>query len=208
MDVLAFIASLVSSLAWPVVAVALALVFRKQIKSLADRLPKRVKAGPLEIEYAEAATKTAVAVASSPEASLAPPTDASLVERYDDLAQREPTAAVMEASKSVEASLLTKLRANGIAPPLAGMRRLADIAFAGGLISEQTRDAVRGLTVMRNLAAHPSQSTEHIDYEKSMEYLVLADAVLFAIESKVRPSRNTMPKTEEPQRSHSREDAG
>lgn len=50
MDTLTFVASVVGSLAGPLAVVLLALVFHTQVKALSDRL-KRVKAGPLEVEW-------------------------------------------------------------------------------------------------------------------------------------------------------------
>lgn len=53
MDLLTFIAELFKAGAWPVAAVSIALIFRKQIQALLVRL-KKGKFGPAEFEFEEA----------------------------------------------------------------------------------------------------------------------------------------------------------
>jgi hypothetical protein len=51
-----------------------------------------------------------------------------------------------------------------------------------GLISEETFRAVGGLAVLRELAAHGHDDT--ISADRARDYLVLADAVLYALQAK------------------------
>jgi uncharacterized phage-associated protein len=46
-----FVASLVSSLAWPLSLATIAWLLRRQLAALLDGPVKRWKAGPVEIEY-------------------------------------------------------------------------------------------------------------------------------------------------------------
>jgi hypothetical protein len=108
MDGLTFVSSLISSLAWPVAVVVLVLAFRKPIGRMFERLPKRVKAGPVEVEWPEVATEARVALATSSEVR----TDASpgsLTERFAKLAEEEPAAAIMAAWAEVEKSLRARV---------------------------------------------------------------------------------------------------
>ncbi|MGY8590239.1 hypothetical protein L0935_18570, partial [Paracidovorax citrulli] len=59
MDWLTFISKLIDSIAWPVAAVLLGLIFRKKLAELLPLL-RKVKAGPLEAEF-EIATKQVLA---------------------------------------------------------------------------------------------------------------------------------------------------
>lgn len=58
---------------------------------------------------------------------------------------------------------------------------LAVMAQRNGLISAESVNAVQGLAAMRNLIAH--RDTEDVSTDKAVDYLVLADAALFAIRS-------------------------
>ena len=53
MDPLTFLASLVLSLAWPATVAVIAWWFRDHIKPRLDRLPKRLKLGPVDVEWYE-----------------------------------------------------------------------------------------------------------------------------------------------------------
>jgi hypothetical protein len=172
MDGLTFVSSLISSLAWPVAVVVLVLAFRK---------PKRVKAGPVEVEWPEVATEARVALATSSEVR----TDASpgsLTERFAKLAEEEPAAAIMAAWAEVEKSLRARVGDLAVRQrSLAGLM-LARLAREQGTISDSTLRAVEGLSVLRNLAAHGRDG--EVDREKALDYLTLADATLFAIRTR------------------------
>ncbi|MVT29174.1 hypothetical protein GO496_14535 [Acidovorax citrulli] len=60
MDWLTFISKLIDSIAWPVAAVLLGLIFRKKLAELLPLLRKVKAAGPLEAEF-EIATKQVLA---------------------------------------------------------------------------------------------------------------------------------------------------
>ena len=51
-----------------------------------------------------------------------------------------------------------------------------------GVISKQTSDAVYGLSMLRNLAAHAGRFRREVQPDEAKEYLALADGVLYAIE--------------------------
>ena len=56
---------------------------------------------------------------------------------------------------------------------------LARQASSQKLISDETLSAIRGLAVLRNLAAH--SPTDEIAADRARDYLALADAVLYAL---------------------------
>jgi len=179
-DGLAFVASLVSSLAWPVAVVVLVLVFRGPIGRMVERLPKRVKAGPVEVEWPELSTEARVALATAPEIRTIA-AEGSLTERFADMAAKEPSAAVMAAWSEVERVLREKAGDLGVRQPsIAGMM-LARLVHERGLISDASLQAIEGLAMLRNLAAHGRG--EEVDREKALDYLTLADATLYAIKT-------------------------
>lgn len=178
MDPLAFISSIASSIAWPVVALILAVAFRKQIIGLLDRPPTRVKAGPFEVEWAEAEKAVAVALATGAAAPARESIAGSLLDRLSALVDTDPTGAIMAAWNEVERAL--RDRVGGIAqqPSIAGAT-LAHIAREGGHISAQTEEALGGLRALRNLAAHGPGG--EVDRGKARDYVALADSTIYAI---------------------------
>jgi hypothetical protein len=192
-DWLEFVAAMTGSLAWPAAAAVIALLFRRQIREAlgqgGDRQLKRFKAGPIEAEWEARVQQALVDVAESTEADhgaqaggMTPST--TLLERLGEIAQREPRAAVMAAYAEIEVALQQYLALAGYigtARPMSA-RQLARAALSRQLISSEIADAIEGATVLRNLAAHGPG--DEINREKAAEYLVLADAVLFAIEAR------------------------
>jgi hypothetical protein len=170
---LAFIASLVASLAWPAAAVTVAVVFRREIRDLLSRRGlHRVKAGPFEAEWNLAEQHVprnlrVVAQTREPNsvesASAAISPRSAILERHDELVAR--------LSEAVTDRL-------GVLPEDQSVSELIDLAHREGVINASTKDALVGLSVMRNLAAH---GPDGVDAEKANEFLVLADAVEYAV---------------------------
>jgi hypothetical protein len=180
MDGLTFVSSLVASLAWPVTVLALALLFRGPLRRLFDRLPKRVKAGPVEVEWPEIAAEARVALATAGEAP-AQADAGSLTERFVDLAKREPAAAVMAAWAEIEKAVRDRMAERGALSDRDSVYLMVDLALRVGAINAGTAQAVKGLIHLRNLAAHGR--ADELDTEKAIDYLTLADATLYAIQT-------------------------
>lgn len=58
---------------------------------------------------------------------------------------------------------------------------LAKIAWERGLISEEARAAIDGLSVLRNLTA---QAGVDVSDDRARDYLAMADAVMYALRPK------------------------
>jgi hypothetical protein len=189
MDWLMFIASLVSSLAWPGVAVAFILMFRRQVRDLIGRLVEAEGFG-----FMGKFDRTATAVAKAAAETLAQAGTASgtgqafdatvvvhesLSSTLGNLATENPSDAIMTAWVEIEKAIRERIGGLGTRQPTIAGMMLVRIAYERGEISEATLQAVQGLEVLRNLAAH-GRSNE-VDAEKAQEYLSLADATLYAI---------------------------
>jgi hypothetical protein len=180
-DTRQFIASLVGSLAWPMAIVILVVVLRHRLADLFEQLPKRVKAGPLELEWDRTVAETATELAAPRAASPAAPVYVDDLADLVPLADTHPGAAVLDAAARVEQALATRFEAAGAdVPPSRGMRDLARRAVAQGLISEETARAIDGLTILRNLAAH---GRDGVTPDRAREFLTLAEAVLYQLGS-------------------------
>jgi hypothetical protein len=181
-DTQQFIASLVSSLAWPGAIIVLALLFRRQLRQLLSGPLKRLKAGPsgLELEFDRLISEAQAQVEPAPDvAELEAPESA--VADLAEVARASPAAAVLDGFARVEQELRERLRAAG--DPRADNKRgalmLARAALDAKLITPETMEAIRGMAVLRNLAAHGGAAD--LSEDRAREYLALADAVLFAI---------------------------
>jgi non-ribosomal peptide synthetase component F len=176
----------IATLAWPIFALVAVILFRSQLgRILATAGPlRRAKAGPLEVEWERQLAEAEVDIEA---AGIAPPTTAP--ELADDLAavaRTSPTAAIMEAYARVEAELRQLLQGRGLSEVelRSGGARLARMAARLGVISEEAVRAVEGIGVMRNLAAHGQPRA--ISPDQAIDYLVLADSVLYAIRNPPR----------------------
>ena len=181
MDWLGFIASLVGGIAWPALVLALAILFRHELRPLLTRPIHRAKAGPVEIEWEKRVGEARVDLAKSPEAAEQPATDLHPRLSMSALA---PRAAVLTAFAEVEKDLRDTLEVAHVdigAPGQQGMRQIVDQAVAARVISQPTAQAIRGLIVLRNLAAHGGG--EDIDPEKAEEFVALAESVKYALEA-------------------------
>lgn len=115
MSWLEFVARLVDSVVWPVVVLVALIVLRRPIaRLLTDRPPKRVKAGPLEVEWtreiAEAETELSATGAPLPAGTTA---ESSIVAELTAEARKAPAVAVLEAHAVVERELRTLLEMKG-----------------------------------------------------------------------------------------------
>ncbi len=179
MSDLEFIAALVKALAWPIVVLAVALLFRRQLAKLLDQPLRSLRAGPLEANWdlQAAELRTELADSSSPGPAGSPDATADLA----PLASAAPVAAVLQAFSRIEErlhELLVDEPGRGSALQLA--RRAADLH----LISPDAVRAVEGAAVLRNLVAH-GRPTD-LDEPRARDYLALVDAVLFALHSPPR----------------------
>jgi len=173
-----FVASLVSSLAWPVAVVIVAIVFRSPISEMINRL-EHVKS-PFFEGWAKAAAEAHEAVlttgVTAPERRDAP--DDSLTARFSDLARTSPPGAVMAAWVEVEQALKANIEAAGATPDRLDQRNW-QVALRAGLVTEGTAVALQRLRDLRDLAAHRS---EYVDAGRAFDFLALADSVMWAID--------------------------
>jgi len=187
-SVLEFIASLVGSLAWPLAALGIAVVFRNHIKrllSVAGPMRKLKGPGGIEAFYDSEVEETKQAAAEALQSTGGSKTTAEvagllMLQGLDDLADKSPAGAVVEASTRLEGRLLALLAEAGIeVAPNRGLGTIASLARKHGLIDESSYQAVLGLRVMRNLAVHGGG--EALSRAQALEFLILADAVLYAL---------------------------
>lgn len=184
-----FVTRMTSSLAWPVIALVLVFVLRQPLTQLLmQRPPRRVKAGPFEMEWERITAETdneVQAVTGGPPASRESPGVIAIELAMD--ASVSPAVAVLEAHASIERELRSILQSTPSDTSKMGAVGLARAAGKQGLISTASVNAVEGISVLRNLAAHGS--AREITPEQAADYLTLADSVLYALREDVRRSK-------------------
>jgi hypothetical protein len=190
MDWRELIASLVDALAWPASVAIIMFVLRRQIGALAEGRLRRVKAGPVELEFWETA---AVEVAQSVAVALPPISkeEDAEIHRLMVLADSAPIAAILESFGLIERELRAIVsRSNLPAPRTVPVPVIADKLVAAGAITPESATAIRGLGTLRNMAAH-GRDFHPPGASRAREYVVLTTAILFALRHKRTPSSTT-----------------
>src|ERR1700682_6441172 len=96
MNGLGFAAAVIQALVWPLSALVIAWIFRRQIKSLMSERPKRLKAGPLDVEFWEQQilrVEAQVEPPPGPLPSVEPGANSSVDSQLERLAQEDPADA-------------------------------------------------------------------------------------------------------------------
>ena len=177
MSTLEFIAALTAALAWPVALTVVVLLLRSYIPALLRSL-RKVKVSGFEIELER--TKADVEAALSDEAATAaleatPPPSPHAV--------ADPIGTVIRQYSRLERELKRRLSEAGVADlDRRSGTQLVALGVKNGLFTEASAEAVRGVSVLRNLAAHGSAS--ELTPEKVAEYEALIEAVIFSLRQK------------------------
>jgi hypothetical protein len=181
---MSFIASLVQSAVWPVAVVVVVILMRKPLGDALSHRLRRLKAGPVEAEFDREAIEVREEVRRIPEVAAAEPRQepVSLSDELVPLTDVSPRAAVLEAFARIEERLNRLLETTGISYSKQSGPALARLAFDHNLISTETRSAIEGLFILRNLAAHSPR--DDIGADRARDYVAMADAVLYAIRDK------------------------
>ena len=172
-------AEFISSIAWPLVVLVIALIFRVPLTEALRSAGGALSAGPFRLEWKRQAEAVEADLGRPP--SISQGQIGGAAGRLDEIAAVSPAGAVVEAFGQIESALRTLLTESGaenMDRPWS-VRLLAEIAAEKGLITAETKDAIDGLSVMRNLAAHGEQ--DDITPQRAHEFVALAQGVLYAI---------------------------
>jgi hypothetical protein len=182
-------AEFISSIAWPLAALAIALLFRAPLSEALRSASGALSAGPFRLEWQRRAEEIEADLGQAP--SISKGEIGGAVGRLDEIAEVSPTGAVVEAFGQIELALRSLLEEHGVENldrPWS-VRGLAEVAHERGLITAETKDAIEGLSVMRNLAAHGVQ--EDISSKRAHEFVALSQAVLYAISANAKSAERS-----------------
>lgn len=173
----------ISSIAWPVTVLVIVILFRKSFSEMLSGPLHRLKAGPVEAVWRDIESEVKADLSREPNSSesFAPSQDVAV--ELASLAERVPSAAVLEAYERVRSTLIDVAENPPIDPQLdlkqLSASSLAELAHQHGRIRAQTVQAVEGLGVIRNLVAHDQAG--QVTADKALDYLTMVDGTLFAI---------------------------
>ena len=179
-----FVVSLVQALAWPIVALVAVLLLRRELPKLLGRL-EHVRAFSVEAQFGHqlADLKPLVESTTGKQAGILRPVGTPLVDELAQVAKIAPATAIVDAYARVEEELRQRLVRMGVTRVYqTSAPELVRLAAGNNLLPPQTTQAFLGLGVLRNLAIHGGDT--EISAEKAMEYLALADGVLFSLQER------------------------
>lgn len=188
MDWLAFLASIIGSLAWPTAVVSIALIFRRAILKLLPDVSEleygkfKVKFQKELAEVKEQADLAALPPApprhALPKATKAPTGERNAAADFVQLALASPRAAVLESWMQVEQELGRLTQGAGIITRAGTVGKLSTLEQRGLLTAELSR-VIENLRSLRNEAAHYPQFAPGV--AEAIEYAQLADRVTAAL---------------------------
>lgn len=173
MDILTFIVEIFKAAAWPLAAVAIAMLFRSELKSLVNRM-KRGKVGYAEIEFEHGVRTLETNAKLAPDISQASVPAAATVA----LATSDPRAAIIQAWLEVEDAItnlaFSRSRSSEEVPShtLGAIQQLVRL----GVLSSEQISLIYELRSLRNQAVHDLEfnpSTESV-----LGFVKLASEVL------------------------------
>ncbi|MDP2030487.1 MAG: hypothetical protein Q8K12_12680 [Thiobacillus sp.] len=184
MDWLTFSSKVIESLAWPMVALVLGLVFRKKLLDLIPAI-RRLKAGPLEAEFELAAKQVLVNAA---EASLQnkPITSGSAEDKRDEgrneivasllNARNDPAGMILAGWAKVDGELFRLGRQLGdIVDPLTSTTKVYESVMSSNVLPVETRRLIRELRELRNKVAHVKVVPSS---DSAQDYVLAVDRVV------------------------------
>ncbi|MBC9031823.1 hypothetical protein IAG41_05420 [Sphingomonas sp. JC676] len=180
MGVLDFIASLVDSLAWPLAAVIIALVFHKQIGSLVAKV-KTLKWGEAAVDFTEKLDKVeteAEALAHATDGQDTPAVAAAPSGRFHELLAISPNAAILDTWSEVENEIRKLGKHHGLVDSPARPSRIGDQLVQSGVLPVGIHKMLAEMRSMRNQAAHGAQTTP----EDALRFYQLSQRTLAFIE--------------------------
>jgi hypothetical protein len=171
-DSLAFIAKLVEALAWPVAALVLVVLLRREVIALAPFI-RKLKAGPLEAEFEREVRELRTAVETARSEVTGPEPSWQL--SAEKLAQVNPRSAILEAWRQTELAAMRALKDRRPGTSEQELRSTREILRLLGDSQIATPEEVALLNQMRflrNQAGHVESFQP--TYEAAMNFVQLA----------------------------------
>jgi len=144
-----FAAALVGSLAWPVVVLIVAVLFRRHLSVLLARPLSSSKAGPLEAVWDRQVAEVEAELPRSPSCATSGG-GAADTDRLREIACAAPAAAVLEAFALIEEQLRQILLDAGVYAGRGGAMQMARRALEAGLVRPEAGNSMLPITLWRS----------------------------------------------------------
>ena len=163
MDWITFASKAIDSLAWPIVALSLGLIFRRKLLDLIPNI-RKFKAGPLEAEF-EREAKQVLASAEQAGSHAKPvelarpdstPADAEseIVSKLIG-ARTDPAGIILGGWSSVDGELFRLgLQLDMFVDPLTSTTKVYEVVMSSDMLPDETRKLILKLRDLRNQVAH------------------------------------------------------
>lgn len=170
-----FIASLVSSLAWPLALVVSAFLFRRKLMELLPKL--RMKYGEIDVSFRlEQAEQDARALPSNAQKSPVRTPTIEEKSRFDRLLELSPRAALLEARADLEEVIQRIGSAAGLDDGTFSMLQITRYLREHGLISSAVSALSDHLRALGNAAAHNAR--DEITKDDAIRYRGLVNLLI------------------------------
>jgi hypothetical protein len=188
MDTPTLIAEIVKAMAWPLAALALALLFRKPVINLVSGLKLRaIKGKGVEVQFSEGIDELKKNIPTVPPTATA---TNEVTASLDVSVAAPPVEAILKAWNDVE-GVLASLVAQGLVPSGFVIPDVLQGLVEKGIIQQSTGDSVIGLYHLRNLAAHAPD--ERIPPLKAREFVTMAMATKWALSQDLKKYQSGKP---------------
>jgi hypothetical protein len=194
MDWLQFTASVIGSVAWPVAAIALGLIFRAQFRRLLEKMTKFKGPGGIEASFAHEAEAVAAETAKfgTPTAIQGPPAAKPRAPIRQELAvqyksEERPSAVIVTVWQKIESLIVDLLDLKKIDQLPTDMRywnvsvAIEDLVRAN-VIEDKTADVLHSLFKLRNWVAHNDFEPEE---RATREFFVASERVIKLLEATI-----------------------
>ena len=185
MDWLTFIAKVIEVLAWPVVVLMVATLFRQPIIELIPAV-RRLRYKEFEVEFSRGLLETQQrAAVAGPERAQIPPTGMETLARLQRVAAVAPSAAVLEAWREVEAAVADAASNYGLTATGGSWELFYGLRKLKVLDSTQV-ETLEALRKHRNKVAHARDG--EVTDDQALRYAKIAVAAAEGIRSSFRRS--------------------
>lgn len=188
-----FVASIVGSLAWPVLILVIVLAFRKEFSNLIGQI-KRIAAGSVKVELAEqVAAVRAAGEAVEVEQAIDPSDAIALDPSLLQMVQSFPEAALLQAFKELEGTILQIRSRLPDGKPFRTMVEVLKALVNQGYITESVLALFNKLRAARNTAAH-AKGEEEMSPGEALELIrqiKLLQSLLIEVVAKLPAEKST-----------------
>lgn len=174
MDWKQFITGLVSSIAWPAVAVTILFMFKNELSKIVRRLAHlKYKDLELDFEKVKQQAEDLHLEATQEKPLIESPVFTSLEDQILDAVERAPSAAILLAWSGLETAIAAAVSRLAISPDSPSYRspmHNIDMLSKYGRLSKKHEKLLHEMRMLRNKIAHEQEAMLSISQDQAMNY--------------------------------------